>query len=146
IGSWAIGRAAGVAVIVTTCFFIEHIVGLGSLRYVWPFTAALSALCLFVQRDSLRQNGFWSGELVYGLALAYGLTWRFLFPSIYQTAERLPDLVFISAFSDGATLPSIDHWLPPFKFDYYYSLQYYAAALAGRWFQMPLGLTYNLSV
>ena len=145
-GSWAIGRAVSVVAIVTTAFFVEHIAGLGSLRYFWPVTAAGAAFYLWQQRDALKKGGFLGGELVYGLALAYGLAWRCLFPSIYQTAERLPDLVFISAFSDGVTLPAMDHWLPPFKFDYYYSLQYYAAGLAGRWFQMPLGLTYNLSV
>ena len=145
-GSWAIGRAASVAGIVTLGFFVEHIVGLGSLRLVWPVTAGLALYYLWRERETVCKRDFLSGEVVYGAALAFGLIWRLLFPSIYQTAERLPDLMFISSFADGTTLPTVDHWLPPFKFDYYYTLQYYAAGLAGRLFQMPLGLTYNLSV
>ncbi|MES2933042.1 MAG: DUF2298 domain-containing protein, partial [Pseudomonadota bacterium] len=56
----------------------------------------------------------------------------------------LPDLVFISSFFRGTTLPPLDYWLPPFKFDFYYTLQYYGAALAGRILHMTPSLTYNL--
>ncbi|HEY8024165.1 MAG TPA: DUF2298 domain-containing protein [Burkholderiaceae bacterium] len=145
-GSWAIGRAVAVTVIVTFAFFVEHLSGLGPLRFVWPFSALIASFYLWCERDALKKGGFVQAEAVFGAALAYGLIWRCLFPSIYQTAERLPDLMFISSFIDGSTLPVQDHWLPPFKFDYYYTLQYYAAGFAGRVFQMPLGLTYNLSV
>lgn len=145
-GSWAIGRAVAVVVIVMAGFCLEHMAGLGSLGFVWPFTALASLFYLWRNRDELISARFLRGELVFGCALAFGLLWRVLFPSIYQTSERLPDLVFISSLLSGPSLPSMDYWLPPFKFDYYYTLQYYGAALAGRLFQLSPGLTYNLSI
>ncbi|HEY8023097.1 MAG TPA: DUF2298 domain-containing protein [Burkholderiaceae bacterium] len=147
IKAWAIGRASAVMLLVLSCFFIEHIVGLGSLAWVMPLTTGLSLFVLWREHAfsaAAKTNGFMLAELVFGAALFYGVMWKEFFPNIYITSERLPDLVFITNFMAGEHLPAVDHWNPPYLFDYYYSLQYYAAALAGRVLHMSPGLTYNL--
>jgi len=146
-GSWAIGRAGLLMLLLMILFLVEHIVGLGRLHWLLPFSTVASGLILWVRKPFAkenRSNGFLSAELVFGLALFFGVFWKECFPSIYITSERLPDLVFITNFLPGEQLPPVDHWNPPYPFDYYYSLQYYAAALAGRVLHMSPGLTYNL--
>ncbi|MDF3036198.1 MAG: hypothetical protein K0S28_1472 [Paucimonas sp.] len=145
-GSWAIGRAVGVLSVVLLCFFVEHFVGFGSMRHVWPVTAAISAFVLWRNYRTLLESKFLSGEVVFAVVFAYAFTWRILFPSIYPTSERFADLSFLSNYISGETLPPVDHWLPPFKFNYYYSLQYYAAALAGRLFHLTPALSYNFGI
>ena len=145
--SWAIGRAVAVMVLVMASFFVEHIVGLGSLSWVLPFSMALCVSILWKRKvfsPSGGEKGYLAAELVFGAALFYGVMWKEFFPNIYITSERLPDLVFITNYMSGEHLPAVDHWNPPYLFDYYYSLQYYAAALAGRVLHMSPGLTYNL--
>jgi uncharacterized membrane protein len=143
--SFALARATGILLFCLMFFFAEHFAGLGRLTWLWPITTAVAILLLYVDRARLAEQSFWSAERVFLLAFAYGLAWKLAFPVIYPTSERVTDLVFIGNYLAGERLPPLDHWLPPDRFDYYYALQHYAAALMGRIFGMAPGLTYNFA-
>jgi uncharacterized membrane protein len=145
LGSWSIGRAGALLLVVLGGFFVEHFYGLGSLSGVWPLTATIAGIVLWQRRQPLTGTGFWQAEVVLILAVGYGLVWKLGFPSIYPTSERVTDLYFIGNYLAGETLPPLDHWFPPYRFDFYYALQHYGAALFGRLLQLSQGFTYNLS-
>ncbi|MDF3036197.1 MAG: hypothetical protein K0S28_1471, partial [Paucimonas sp.] len=88
-GSWALGRSCGVLVVVMGSFLIEHFIGLGSLKAVWFFSSALAAWYLWKHWAHLRTSGFVMGEMIFSFALLYGLIWKYAFPNIYPSAERL---------------------------------------------------------
>lgn len=142
-GSWTIARASGILIAVLIAFNFEHITGLGSLKGVWPLTTAFSAYYLWHNRTRLIAQGFLKSELIFACCLAYPFLWRFLYPTIYNTSERITNLVMIDNYLPGETLPPLDRWMPPYHFDFYYSVMHYGAALAGRILQMPNGVTYN---
>jgi hypothetical protein len=144
VGSWALGRSCGVLILVMAGFLVEHCVGLGSLKGIWILGAGLSGYWLWKKWPELRVSGFLNSEVVFALALAYGVMWKFCFPNIYPTSERITDLYFIGNYFQGTTLPPLDNWFPPHKFDFYYALQHYGAALVGRVFSLSPGLTYNI--
>jgi uncharacterized membrane protein len=145
LGSWALAKGAGVLAVTMVMFFVEHFHGFGALHGLWPFTTALAAALLYRRRQALANAGFWGVELAFAACVAYALAWRWAFPSIYPTSERLTDLYFIVNYLPGSTLPPPDHWFAPHRFDYYYALQHYGAALLGRLFSLSPGLTYNLA-
>ncbi len=87
-----------------------------------------------------------AGLVVLGLFFIYPLIWRWGFPSIYPTSERVTDLYFISHFIDSQKLPAIDRWLPPYRFDFYYPLQFYWGGLFVRSLNIPIGFAYNFGV
>lgn len=145
VGSWSIGRAGAVLMVVLSGFFVEHFYGLGALHGWWPLTTVAAVTLLWLRRQQLVGTGFWQAEVVLILAFGYGLIWRLGFPSIYPSSEHVTDLYFIGNYLAGETLPPLDHWFPPYRFDFYYALQHYGAALLGRWFQLSPGLIYNVS-
>lgn len=143
--SVALGRAAAVLLVSALMFFLEHFVGLGQLSWLWPISTGLAVLAIFdAQRRQLLQP-LLSGEAVFVAAFFYGFTWKWFFPDIYPSSERITDLYFIGNYLPGQTLPPLDHWFPPLRFDFYYAFQHYAAALMGRILGMGPGLSYNLA-
>lgn len=142
---WAIARAAGVIAITLSLFFIEHFIGLGQFSWLWPITTALSLYLLWRYRQSLLNRGFHWAELVFVLAFAYGMLWRYAFPSIWPSSERVTNLYWINNYMSGSQLPPLDLWHPPYQFDFYYAYMHYAAALVGRLFGVNGGVAYNLS-
>lgn len=148
-GRWipghALSRAAGIVAVVLALFFIEHFVGLGRLGWAWPLTTAAALLVLHLDRKRLLANGFWRAEAVYLAGLCYALFWRVSFPSIVPSSERITNLYFIQSYMSGEQLPPLDMWFPPLRFDFYYALQHYGAALLGRIFDLPAGLSFNLA-
>jgi len=101
LGRWlpyAIARASSVLLIALPMFFIEHFVGLGNLNSLWPVSAALAAFALYRFRREARSSCFKASEIAFLLALAYGLSWKFIFPSIYPTSERVTDLYFMANY------------------------------------------------
>lgn len=146
IPSYALARAAGILILGLILFFTEHFFGLGQLNGLWVLTTTLSALIFYRRRIQIQSRQFLSSELVFGLALFYGLSWKWAFPTIYPTSERVTDLYFIGNYLAGSRLPPLDHWFPPHRFDFYYSFQHYMAALMGRTFNLSPGLTYNLAL
>src|ERR1700722_6783906 len=69
---------------------------------------------------------------VFGAIFLYALAWRFTFPNIDGSSEKLADLSFISSYYPGETLPAPDAWFSPYRSTQYYSFQHYGAALMGR--------------
>ena len=88
----------------------------------------------------------WHTELIFHAAFLYALAWRYVFPDIDASSEKITDLTFIANYLGGDTLPPVDRWLPPFRFEMYYALQHYAAALLGRIFGTTPGMAYNLGL
>ena len=142
---FALARSVGILLICLVLFFIEHFIGLGQLTWVWPITTLVSVTLLYRQRAQLAGSGFWWAEGVFYLAFFYVFAWKFAFPTIYPSSERVTDLYFIANYLDGSRLPPLDHWYPPHVFNVYYAFQHYAAALMGRIFGFDPGHTYNIA-
>lgn len=142
---FALARSVGIFVLCLVLFFIEHFIGLGQLTWVWPISSVVSAVIIYQQRATLATAGFWWAEGVFYAAFFYVFAWRFAFPTIYPSSEMVTDLYFIANYSEGSTLPPLDHWYPPHVFNIYYAFQHYAAALMGRIFGFDPGTTYNLA-
>jgi hypothetical protein len=149
VGHWlpgyALARAAGIVILALSAFFVEHFVGLGRLGWAWPLFTAAALYVLYRERDVLRINGFWRAEGVFLAGFCYALFWRISFPSIHPSSERITNLYFVQNYMGGGQLPPLDLWLPPMRFDFYYALQHYAAALLGRIFDLSAGLSLNLA-
>ena len=142
-GSWLLARAAS-PLLVAIPFFIEHYFGFGSLAWVLPISTVACAALILRHLPLLKKN--WRIETVFHSAFAYALAWRYAFPDIDPSSEKLTDLTMIANYIHGDRLPPVDRWLPPFPFDMYYSLQHYAAALLGRILEVSPGVAYNLAI
>jgi hypothetical protein len=140
---YAVSRIGAPLVLCLAFFFLEHFVGLGAHLYFFPISAALSCWLVWRERETLRRN--LGVEAAFGVGLAYCLAWRYAFPDIDLDGERIPDLVFIHDYITGTRLPPVDRWLPPFKMNFYYSFQYYSAALMGRWFRLDANYSYQVA-
>lgn len=143
-GNYVLARVAAPAALALAGFFIEHFVGLGALAWLWPFTTAAAAWQVRREWRTLWANRM--TEAAFHGAFAYALAWRFAFPGIDASSEKLTGLGFLRNYFEGGTLPPVDGWLPPFPADVYYSFQHYASALAGRILDWDIGFTYNVSV
>lgn len=142
--SLAIARATGVLAIVCAGFFLEHFVGLGRLGWIWPVSTGVSTLVLLRTREIWRSVSVAGSEMVFLIGFAYGLFWRASSPAITPSSERMTDLYFIVNYLEGVRLPPTDHWLSALRFDFYYGLQHYGAALMARAFELPPGYAYSL--
>jgi uncharacterized membrane protein len=140
--SWSLARVGSPVVLVVTFFFVEHFIGLGPLGWVFPLSTAVSIWLVVRARSFLCAR--WRTELIFHGAFLYALAWRYAFPDIDASSEKITDLTFIANYLGGGRLPPVDRWLPPFRFEMYYALQHYAAALIGRVFDSTAGLAYNL--
>jgi hypothetical protein len=143
IRDYAISRVASVVGLCLIFFFFEHYHGLGPKLWFLPISTGLSAWLIWTDRKIVRRN--WVVEAAFGVGLVYCLVWRYAFPDIDLFGERIPDLVFIQDYFPGTVLPAPDRWMPPFDADFYYSFQFYSAALMGRWFRLDPNLSYQLA-
>lgn len=138
--------SVALATICTVMFTVEHAVGLGRLRGTGGLLLIASAVLAVI---GARQGGFHRRLLLMSLpffaAVAVGLLWRGSYPSLFPSAERLTDLYFIVNYLDGERLPPMDHWMPPYAFDFYYALQHYGAGLMARLFGLSPGGAYNVA-
>jgi uncharacterized membrane protein len=141
----AIARSVGLLLVALVLFFVEHFIGLGNLHWMLPITVLVGAWMIWKGKQDFSSSGFWSSELVFALSFLYGFLWRYSFPGISASSEKITDLFFISNYYPGDTLPPLDNWNPPNLFDYYYAFQHYASALFGRVFNLDIGTCYNLS-
>lgn len=126
-------------------FFIEHVIGLGQLTWLWPFTTAISLATMVVWRAEFKA-GLWRQELVFVLGFAAALFWKFSFPDIDAHSEQLMDMAFITSYFSGETLPAMDYWLPDQRLNMYYTFQHYSAALLGRLLGLTPGYAMNLAI
>jgi uncharacterized membrane protein len=140
---YAVSRVGSLLAFCLSFFFLEHFHGLGPKLWFLPFSTALSAWLIWRERELVARN--WGFEAAFGVGLLYCLAWRYTFPSIGTFEESFPDLVFIHDYIAGVQLPPTDRWMPPFKADFYYSFQFYCAALLGRWFRLGPGMSYQLA-
>ncbi len=140
---FGLAQSTGVLLLCSVFFFVEHIVGLGSLpAWLMPITTVFSLWLILRERERLREE---KGTLLWlVLGFGYVFAWRYALPNIDSNTERLPDLSFVVDYMQGVTLPPPDFWYPPHKLDHYYSFQHYGAALLGRWFQLEPGVAYNV--
>jgi uncharacterized membrane protein len=141
-GSWALARVSSPVALVAVLFFVEHFIGLGRLNWLLPLTSAVSLWLAVRERTFLCAR--WRTESIFHGAFMYAFMWRYAFPDIDASSEKITDLTFIANYLGGGQLPPVDRWLPPFRFDMYYALQHYAAALIGRIFDTTSGMAYNL--
>jgi len=140
---YAVARVGGVLVLCLACFGFEHFWGLGPSLWFLPLSTALAGWLIWRDRALLRRE--WAIEAAFGAGFLYCLLWRYAFPNIDLFEERFPDFVFIQDYFGGGRLPAPDRWMAPFRADFYYSFQYYSAALLGRWFHLGPGYTYQLA-
>ncbi len=141
----AVARSVGLLIVVLVLFFMEHLIGLGKIFWMLPITVIVGLWMIWKTHTEQKSKIFWQSELIFVFAFLYGLFWRYSFPSISPSSEKLTDLFFISNYYPGDTLPPLDNWNPPQLFDYYYAFQHYAAALLGRVFNLEIGTCYNLA-
>lgn len=131
-------------------YFLEHQLWL-SPTLLWLGWLGLAGAALACNQDLLRSSpqawlarvGGPATLLVLALAVVYPLLWRYLFPSLYASSEKLTNLLFLQNFLYAEGLPAVDRWLPPYKFDFYYPLQYYLMSLPGRMLGLPPGILYQ---
>ncbi|MEO8153311.1 MAG: DUF2298 domain-containing protein [Rhizobacter sp.] len=148
LGRWLpypLARSAGVLGVVLVMCLVEHGVGLGMLGWAWPLTALAAGAVVYRHRSAVRASDFLRAELVFLVAVGFGLAWKWMFPTIYPTNERYTDLYFMLNYFPGDKLPPLDIWFPPLKFNFYYAFQHYGAALMGRLFNWDPGTTYNIA-
>jgi Uncharacterized membrane protein (DUF2298) len=142
----AVARALSWLLLALVAFCLEHAIGFGRLDgLVLPLAAGSAWLLWRAVRERGLPEGYWRGEAIFAVAFLYGFAWRFAFPSLYPTSEHITDLYFISNYMSGDTLPPLDRWYPPHRFDFYYAFQHYAAALLGRTFGLDAGTTYQVA-
>lgn len=142
-GNYLLARTASPAALALAGFFAEHFVGLGDLAWLWPLTTAAATWMVWREWRILWANRI--VEAVFHASFAYAMVWRFAFPNVDASSEKLTGLHFLRNYAEGGVLPPVDGWLPPFRADVYYSFQHYASALAGRILDWELGFSYNVT-
>src|ERR1035438_3544502 len=114
--------------------------------------AAWAPACLGVRGSALVRA--WRAEFapgrlagcfgVCGAIFLYAMLWRFTYPNIDGSSEKIADFSFICSYYTGETIPVPDVWFYPYPSTQYYSFQHYAAALMGRLQAIPTGTAYNV--
>jgi uncharacterized membrane protein len=143
VGDYAIARASAVLAICLVCFCLEHFWGWGPRLPLLPFTTAFSIWIIWRQRSVVREN--WRLELLFGAGFFYCLAWRYTFPDIDYSEDKMPNFALIESYMRGTRLPPPDLWLSPFRANCYYSFQHYGAALMGRLLGVGPGVSYHLA-
>ena len=143
VGDYALARVTGVIGICLVCFCLEHSVGWGPRLPILPVTTVVSIWLIWRNRDLLRRN--WRIEALFGAGFFYCFAWRYTFPDIDFTEDKMPNFALIEAYMRGTRLPPPDLWLAPFCSNTYYSFQHYGAALLGRLLGVGPGVSYHLA-
>jgi hypothetical protein len=123
--------------------FIEHFAALPHLLPALPLLIGFIVWALASAKFS-REN-LLLPSLIFAASFAFTFGIRCLQPDISYTSDGLADLNKVNNFCQGGVLPPTDTWLPPFRYEWYYSLQHYAASLVKRLFDIKLGVAYNIS-
>ena len=63
------------------------------------------------------------------LIFLYAMSWRFIYPDIDGSSEKIADFSYICSYYTGATIPVPDAWFSPYLSTQYYSFQHYGAAI-----------------
>ena len=143
IRDYALARVAGVLGVCLLCFFAEYFVGFGPRLSLLPATTAASLWIIWRRRSELR--AYLPAEGLFAVGFFYCLAWRYAFPDINFTEDKMPNFGFIEAYMRGTRLPPPDLWLAPYRANCYYSFQHYGAALMGRLLGVGPGVSYHLA-
>jgi hypothetical protein len=143
VGDYAIAKATAALAICLVCFCLEHFWGWGPHLPFLPFTTALSIWLAWRNRAVIREN--WGMEFLFGAGFLYCLAWRYTFPDIDYSEDKMPNFGLIESYMRGTRLPPPDLWLSPFRANCYYSFQHYGAALLGRLLGVGPGVSYHLA-
>ncbi len=130
-------------VLVVLLNFIEHFIALPVLMWLFPLLAGL--VIWMALKPGYDKRELLLPSLIFLGAFAFTFGVRCLQPDIIPTSDGLADLNKINNYCQGDTLPPTDTWLPPFKYEWYYSLQHYAASIIKRLFAIKIGVAYNIS-
>ena len=123
--------------------FIEHLVALPVLLWLLPIFLGGTAWMAIAGK-------YFKAELVlpttvFALSFAFTFAIRCLQPNISYTSDGISDLNMINNFLQGQTLPPVDTWMPPFRFEWYYDLQHYAGSVVVRLLGVKIGIGCNLA-
>ncbi len=143
IGDYAIARLAGILAVCLVGFFAEHFVGFGPRPMLLPFTTLASLVLIWRNRSYVKANEEY--EALFMVGFAYCMAWRYAFPDIDYSEDKMPNYGFIVTYMRGTRLPPPDLWLSNFPANCYYSFQHYAAALMGRVLCIGPGISYHLA-
>ncbi|NJS36950.1 MAG: hypothetical protein HC765_11915 [Brachymonas sp.] len=135
-------KASAILLLCGLFFCMEHFVGFGSLGWLCFVSTLASGWVLWKKRALWRS--YCGGEAAFLFGFFYALAWRYSFPDINPSSEKLADLNFVAGYMPGEKLPPADPWLHPYLLTQYYMFQHYAAALAGRLLSQPCGVAYNI--
>jgi uncharacterized membrane protein len=123
-------------------FCLEHYYGFSSLGGLLLPSTVFSVWLLWKQRHLLKT--YLGGEMAFLFGLGYALLWRYSFPNIDASSEKIADFALVASYMQGGTLPVTDLWLYPYKLTQYYTFQHYSAALMGRILGVSSGAAYNI--
>ncbi len=143
VGDYALARAAGVLGICLVCFFIEHFAGFGPHPRILPFSTVASLWLIWRNRLLVRENR--GTEAIFLVGFLYCLAWRYTFPDIDYSEDKMPNFGLIEAYMRGGRLPAPDLWLANYPANCYYSFQHYGASLLGRILGVGPGVSYHLA-
>ncbi|HEY5078569.1 MAG TPA: DUF2298 domain-containing protein [Opitutaceae bacterium] len=143
LGDYTVARVAGLLAFCLVSFFLEHIAGWGPRPPLLPFTTLVSIWVIWRNRLVVWEN--WRSEALFAAGFLYCLAWRYFYPDIDLTGERMPNLAMIEAYMRGTRLPAPDIWFPPYRLNFYYSFQHYGASLLGRLLGIGPGVSYQLA-
>jgi len=140
---YSVARVTGVLAICLVGFCLEHFVGFGPHLWLLPFTTAASIVAIWRNRALVRAS--LDREAAFGAGFLYCLVWRYTFPDIDFTEDKMPNFGLIESYMRGTRLPAPDLWLSPYASNCYYSFQHYCAALLGRLLGVGPGVSYHLA-
>jgi uncharacterized membrane protein len=143
VGDYVLSKVAGVIGLSLVCFCLEHSFGWGPRLPILPLTTVVSVWLIWRNRAVVRAN--WKMEALFGVGFLYCLLWRYTFPDIDQSEDKMPNFALIEGYMRGGRLPPPDLWMAPFHANFYYSFQHYGAALLGRLFGVGPGVSYHLA-
>jgi uncharacterized membrane protein len=136
---------AKVLAVLTGCmtfFCLEHFYGFRSLSWLLLPSTCISLWLLWKLRVKI--CGYLGAEAAFLFGLGYALLWRYSFPNLDASSEKIADLCLVASYMQGGTLPVTDLWLYPYKLTQYYTFQHYSAALMGRILNLSSGAAYNI--
>lgn len=87
IKDYAVSRISAPFAFCLFCFFVEHFYGLGGRLMFFPISTALSGWLFWRHRSLLRRNI--ELEAAFGIGFLYCLVWRFAFPDIDLSGEKI---------------------------------------------------------
>ncbi len=123
--------------------FIEHLIALPVLLYLLPLFLG-AAVWMLVSGQYFKQPLILP-TIIFLASFAFTFAVRCLQPNIDFSSDGVSDLNMINNFSQGSALPPPDTWMPPFRYEWYYDLQHYAASIVERLLNVKIGTAYNIS-